>query len=129
MNRSQVSLVNLFILVVTTIFFNTGFASTLGTMASGALGPVSVAGDMINACSQIIGVGLLVASVIRYAEHRKRPVQVRIATPILFFLFGIFLTCLPYIASYSSSPKSAENISIPPFNPKANLLFLETLNL
>jgi hypothetical protein len=98
----------LFLLIVPCLAFSET-AISIGTVADNALTPAKVVGEMISAGCLILGVGLVAGSFIRYMEYKRNPVQTRLSTPILFFIFGLTLVLLPYIGTFSSATTALDN--------------------
>jgi hypothetical protein len=75
---------------------------SVATISARLMEPTKLFANAITAISGVIGIGLLVASVMQYMDHRRSPTMVRLSTPIIFSILGMVLTVLPVIAEYSA---------------------------
>ncbi len=79
---------------------------SLGSVSNNLLGPFSGVSRLLMVASYLMGGAFLAASIIRYFEYRRNPVQVRLSSVIFMFILGALLIGLPLIASLSASSKS-----------------------
>lgn len=75
---------------------------SVASISARLMSPTHLFASAITAISGVIGIGLLVASVVQYMDHRRSPTMVRLSTPIIFSILGTILTVLPVIAEYSA---------------------------
>ena len=83
-------------------------AVSLGGLANNLLSPTRGITQLMYGVSYVAGAGMLIMSLIQYKAHRDNPTQVRLGTPIAFFIFAWVFLLLPYIASHSSSSQYVE---------------------
>lgn len=81
----------LFCILLTTLYSFNATAGGFGDVALNVFEPVSVIIQLIRGVSIICGVGLLLGGILRFIEHRRNPMQVRLSTVIFMFIFGVGL--------------------------------------
>jgi hypothetical protein len=73
----------------------------IGRVASNLMDPVDFASDFIYTGCIIIGGSFLMASVIKYVEHRRSPLMVPISTVIFFLIAGLLLLLMPFLSTFT----------------------------
>ncbi len=77
--------------------------SGIGGMALELLDPVTVVSDFVHSACIVIGGAFLVASFIKYLEHRRSPLMMPISTVIFLAVAGLVLLLLPLISYVTSN--------------------------
>lgn len=75
----------------------------LGGVASNMLEPVTFASDFVGTACLVIGIGFILASIIKYIEHRRSPLMVPISTVIFLLIAGVILVLLPFLPMVTGS--------------------------
>jgi hypothetical protein len=78
-------------------------ANGVGAVAGNLIEPVQVASNFIGTASIAIGIACLLASFLKYMQHRQSPLFVPISTPIVLFVIGLILVALPFAYMITSS--------------------------
>ncbi len=78
-------------------------APSVADISDNLLGTTRGLHDFIQGVSLVAGVGLLLGSFIQYRDHKRNPNQVRLSTPVVFFILGLTLVALPYISRLSAA--------------------------
>lgn len=78
-------------------------AQSLGDIANNLLGPTRGITQLMYGVSYVAGAGMLIMALMQYKAHRDNPSQVRLGTPIAFFIFGLIFVLIPLISKHSSS--------------------------
>lgn len=73
----------------------------IGEVATNLMGPVDFVSDFIYTGCIIIGGSFLMASVIKYIEHRRSPLLVPISTVVFFLIAGILLLLMPFLSTFT----------------------------
>lgn len=70
----------------------------IGNVAQNMMEPVSVMADLIDTACFVLGGSFVLASVVKYFEHKRSPLMVPISTVVFLFIVGIVLIGLPFVA-------------------------------
>lgn len=69
----------------------------LGGVASNLMEPVGLFSNFVDSACFLIGGSFLIASVIKYMEHRRSPLMVPISTVVFLVIAGAVLVFLPFL--------------------------------
>ncbi len=75
----------------------------IGDIAGNMMTAVVVVSQFLTGGSLVIGIICLLASFIRYLEHRSNPLAHPISTVIMLFVIGVALILLPFIYMLTES--------------------------
>lgn len=70
----------------------------IGNVAQNLMEPVSLMADFIDTACFVLGGSFILASVVKYFEHKRSPLMVPISTVVFLLIVGIVLVCLPFVA-------------------------------
>lgn len=68
----------------------------IGGVADQLMGPVGLFSDFIYTACFVLGGSFLLASIIKYIDHRRSPLFVPISTVIFLIVAGLILIALPF---------------------------------
>jgi len=75
----------------------------IGKMANSMMSPVFVLSDFVASACIIIGFSFLLASVVKYFEHKRSPLMIPISTVVFLLIAGLLLVALPFAYKITSS--------------------------
>ena len=75
----------------------------IGRVAQNMLEPVGLFSDFVQSACLLLGGSFLVASLVKYIEHRRSPLMVPISTVVFLVIAGILLLLLPLTSYLTSS--------------------------
>jgi hypothetical protein len=84
-------------------FAQNAVAQSISEISNNLLGPTVGMAKFMSGVSIVAGIGFLIGSLMQYSEHKKNPQQIRLTTPVLFFILGLLLVGLPYASKLSGS--------------------------
>ena len=79
------------------LFAPSGYAQSLGDVATNILGPLTGASHIVKIICVVAGTGLILGSLMRYKAHRENPIEVRLGTPIAMLIAGLALILISLI--------------------------------
>lgn len=62
-------------------------------------GPINFASTLLNASCFLVGGSFLLASMVKYVEHRRSPLMITMSTVVFLFLSGVVLVAIPILTS------------------------------
>jgi len=74
---------------------------SLGEISDFATGIAGGLGKILYAIAFVLGASFLIGSIIQYKQHRENPQMVRLSNPVIYFILGLSLIALPFIAMLS----------------------------
>ena len=77
-----------------------GGGETFGTVATNLTGATDVFSGVFSAMFYVIGIAMVVASIMRYRDHRQNPVQMPIGRVIFLLIAGLIVGFFPFIVNY-----------------------------
>lgn len=88
-----------FLFPLLTIFTNTAFAkvSNVGEVAETLISGTDVLTQIMLAVAFILGLGFMLFALGLYRTHRINPKFVPLDRPVLYFILGIVLCCIPFL--------------------------------
>jgi len=69
----------------------------IGYVAQNIMDPVNLISDFVNSACFLIGGSFLLASLIKYREHRRNPLMVPLSTVFFLMIAGTILVLMPLI--------------------------------
>jgi len=72
---------------------------TWGNISSNATDVAGLMAQFLTSASYVIGIGFLMASLVKYKQYRDNPNQTTLWSPISLLLFGLLLILIPLISS------------------------------
>lgn len=72
-----------------------------GVVTNNLLGLFHGIGSAFSGICIVVGIGLIFASFIQYRQHRMNKLLVPISKPIVLFILGVFLACIPILGHYT----------------------------
>jgi RsiW-degrading membrane proteinase PrsW (M82 family) len=73
---------------------------SVGAVAGNLTGATDIFNGVFSAIFYVIGITLVVASIMRYRDHRQNPSQTPISKVIFLFLAGLAIGLFPLIVNY-----------------------------
>lgn len=74
-------------------------SQSLGSVANTVNAGFSNLGILMTAGAYVIGIGLAVAAVLKFKQHREHPTQVHFSTPFFMMVFALVLIFMPTLLS------------------------------
>src|SRR5579883_194003 len=75
----------------------------LGGVAENILGPVDIITQFVGSASIVVGICSLLASFLKYRQHRVNQLVAPLSTIVVLFLIGVALLLLPFVYKLTSS--------------------------
>jgi hypothetical protein len=69
----------------------------LAGVANNLMEPVSILANFIGSMSIVIGLSFLLATILKYLQHRVNPMAVPISTVVLLLIMGVLLVGIPFL--------------------------------
>ncbi len=91
-----------FMLPAIVLAYSTG-GTGLGGVAVNMMEPVTLVSDFVDTGCIVVGIGFLIASIVKYIEHRRSPLMVPISTVIFLLVAGIVLVLMPFLSVFTES--------------------------
>jgi intracellular multiplication protein IcmD len=101
--RSLTRLVTVFLSLTLMLLSQACFAVSLGDIANNLLTPTSGITQLMYGVSYVAGAGMIIMALTQYKAHRDNPSQVRLGTPVAFFIFGVVFLMIPIVSQHSVS--------------------------
>ncbi|MCD6055635.1 MAG: icmD [Gammaproteobacteria bacterium] len=101
--RSLHWVLNIFLTLILMLLSQTCFAVSLGDIANNLLEPTRGITQLMYGVSYVAGAGMIIMALTQYKAHRDNPSQVRLGTPIAFFIFGVVFLMIPALSQHSAS--------------------------